>query len=113
MADAPIASVVTPVNHTAPTVMAKAFGPVPDGEEWSVAVRLVNSGSVDDAFHMKLRKTDGTNACFRARNRNVGLNDGAFDLEIDLTIPAGYELWDQSSAGYVDASYTATKKAAP
>ncbi|WP_019833772.1 hypothetical protein [Sphingomonas sp. PR090111-T3T-6A] len=113
MTDTPIESVLDLVNHTTTTVLTKAFGPVPDGEEWSVHVRLCNSGSADDVFHMRVRKSDGSNSCFRARNKSVPLNDSPFNIETDLKLKAGYELWDQSSAGYVDASYSGTKKVAP
>jgi len=106
------ARTVTPVNRTAGMVLAKAFGPVPEGEEWSVAVRVCLSGSADDAFDLRLRKTDGSNAAYRCRAHPVPQGSGTFDIETCLVLPAGFELWDRSGAGYVDASYTATKRPA-
>ncbi|HEX8446275.1 MAG TPA: hypothetical protein VF649_06640 [Sphingomonas sp.] len=104
------AATVDPVNHTASTLLARAFGPVPAGEEWRVRVRISNNGGGNDAFDLRIRKADGSNACYRARGHLVDLGGAPYDVETDLLLPAGYELWDRSGAGYVDASYTAAKR---
>lgn len=109
----PVAATVTPVNHTTPTVLTKAFGPVPAGQEWSVSVRVAVSGGADDTFDLKVRKTDGTNAAYRCKAHPVANGSGTYDIETRLVLPAGFELWDRSGAGFVDASYTATMRVAP
>lgn len=104
------ASTLTPVNRTTGNALAKAFGPVPDGEEWSVCVRVCNSGAADDTFDLRLRKSDGSNASYRAKAHPVAVGAGTFDIEQRLVLPAGYEIWDRSAGGNVDASYTGTKR---
>jgi hypothetical protein len=101
---------LVPVNRTPGTVLAKALGPVPPGEEWSVSVRICASGIADDAFDLRLRKTDGTNAAYRCKGHRAVLGTGTYDVETRLTLPEGYELWDRSEGGAVDASYTGTKR---
>jgi len=104
------AATVEPVNRTASTLLARAFGPVPAGQEWRVRVRISNNGGGNDAFDLRIRRTDGSNACYRARGHIVDLNAPPYDVETDLLLTAGFELWDRSGAGYVDASYTAAKR---
>lgn len=105
------AATLTPVNRTSGTSLAKAVGPVPAGEEWSVAVRICNSGAADDTFDLRIRKTDGSVAAYRAKGHPVAVGSGTFDVETKLTMTEGFELWDRSAAGNVDASYTGTKRA--
>ncbi len=105
-----VAVTLTPVNRTTGNALAKAFGPVPAGEEWSVSVRICNSGGIDDSFDLRLRKTDGSVACYRAKAHPVAAGAGTFDIESKLTLTEGFELWDRSAAGNVDASYTGTKR---
>ena len=104
------AATIEPANRTPTTALTRALGPVPAGEEWSVAVRVCISGAGDDVFDLLLRKTDGTNKAYRCRAHPVPAGSGTFDVETRLMVPAGYELWDRSGAGYVDASYTAARR---
>jgi len=101
-----------PINHTTTNTLAKVLGPVPAGEEWSVNVRVCNGGATDDSFDLRLRKTDGSNACYRAKAHPVAVGAGTFDIEQRLVLTAGFELWDRSAVGNVDASYTGTKRTA-
>jgi hypothetical protein len=103
---------LTPINRTTGTNLAKAIGPVPAGQEWSVSVRICNSGGVDDSFDLRLRKTDGSVAAYRAKSHPVANGSGTFDIERQLTLTEGFELWDRSAGGNVDASYTGTKRSA-
>lgn len=100
------AATIEPVNHVPGNVLARAFGPVPNGQEWSVAVRI--SSAADDSFNLQLRKTDGSNAGYRAQGHPVPAGAGTYDIEERLVLPAGYELWDSSKNGLLSASYTGT-----
>ena len=51
------ARTIEPVNRTSGTGLAKAFGPVPAGEEWSVAVRVCASGSADGIIERATPRT--------------------------------------------------------
>ena len=105
------AATIEPINRTPSTALTRALGPVPAGEEWSVAVRVCVSGAGDDIFDLQLRKSDGSNVAYRARAHPVGAGSGTYDIETRLNLMAGYELWHRSGAGYVDASYTGTRRA--
>lgn len=104
------AATLPPVNRTAPVALAKALGPVPVGEEWSVDVRICNNATLDDTFDLRIRKTDGSNAAFRAKAHPVPVGSGTFDIELKLLLTEGFELWDASAAGRVDVSYTGAKR---
>ena len=104
------AATLTPVTHTAATTLAKAFGPVPAGEEWSVRVRVCALGSVDSIADLDLRATGSGTPGYRAKAHPVAVGSGTYDLETNLTMPAGYELWDRSGAADVSFSYTGTKR---
>ena len=104
------AATIEPANRTPTTALMRAIGPVPAGEEWSVAVRVCISGAGDDIFDLQLRKADGSNVGYRARAHPVGAGGGTYDIETRLNLTAGYELWHRSGAGYVDASYTGTRR---
>jgi len=112
MASVPVPAVVEPVNLTTTTALAKAFGPVPAGQEWMVSVRVCISGANTDTFDLQIRKTGGSNGAYRTKGQQIPIASGTADIETRLPLPAGYELWCRSGAGYVDASFTATWKAA-
>lgn len=105
------AATLTPVNHTSTNTLAKAIGPVPAGEEWSVDVRICNNSGADDTFDLKIRKTDGSVAAYRAKAHPVPIGNGTFDIELKLLLTEGFELWDRSANGTVDVSFTGTKRA--
>lgn len=98
-----------PVNHVAPVVLTKAFGPVPDGEQWSIDARVCAVGGVDAVVDLWIQKSDGSNSCYRHKSKSVLNGDGSYDLEDGLVLPAGYELWDRSGNTDVAVSYTGTK----
>jgi len=105
------AATLEPVNRTPLTVLSKAIGPVPAGEEWSVTVRVCISGVAADTFDLRLRRSDDSNAAYRCKSHPIAAGDGTQDIETRLTLPAGFELWDRSNAGNIDVSYTGTKRA--
>jgi hypothetical protein len=105
------ASVVTPVNRNPTSTLSKGFGPVPDGEEWSVDVRACIDGAASDTLDLVLRTTGGTNVGERMKDHAIAKGSGTQDVEKSLIIPAGYELWDRAPLGNVSLSYTATKRA--
>lgn len=104
------AATLPPYNHTSTNVLTKAIGPVPAGEEWSVDVRVCNSAGADDTVDLRIRKTDGSVAAYRAKNHPVPIGNGTFDLELKLLLTEGFELWDRSANGTVDLSFTGTKR---
>jgi len=104
------AAVVTPVNRNPTSTLAKGFGPVPDNEEWSVCVRVCIDGAASDTVDLVLRTTAGANAGERAKDHPVAKGGGTQDIEKDLLIPAGYELWDRAPGGNVSISYSASKR---
>ena len=98
------------VNTTPGTLLAKGIGPVPPGEEWLVDVRVCNSGTANDVVDLRVRNTDGSNACYRANGHSVERGAPPYDLEVRLAMNAGQELWARSGAGHVDVSYSGTKR---
>lgn len=101
---------VTPANRTPTSTLAKGFGPVPADEEWSVTIRACVSGAASDTLDIRLRKTDGSNAAFRMKDHPISKGGGSQDVERQLVLPAGFEIWDRSAAGNIDLSYTATRR---
>jgi hypothetical protein len=97
-----------PVGRVAGTATTRAFGPVPPGEQWSVAIRAVNVGTTDSIVDVFMCKADGSNINWRAKSQDVFLRS-AFDVDTCLTMPPGYELRDRSGNNDVSVSYTGTK----
>lgn len=104
---------IIPVNRTPTTTLAKGFGPVPAGKEWLVDVRVCASGNSDDTLDLYIRKTDGSNGCYRAKAHGVAAGAGTQDLELKLRLTAGFELWDRSAGGNLDVSYTGAYRDVP
>lgn len=92
---------IPPAGRFAPTTLPPTVIPgteVPAGEEWSIDLRVTNVTSVEALYRLVLGPTSDVAAGTpRGFDFKIPANESR-DIEVKLTVPAGYRLFDRASA---------------
>lgn len=107
------AATITPIIWIAGTAVAMIPGTiVPAGEEWSVDVRVANATGAEIQYRLGFgNQADIANGLYRHFDIKIPANESR-DVELKLTLPAGWRLFDRcSAAAAAQVSITGRKRA--